>query len=66
MGNTGIAFSPDGKYAYITETGAAQGFYGYDQAQASAMYGPSHDGTTGHTQISALTINRSFADTGIL
>lgn len=33
----GIAFSPDGKYVYITETGGAQGFYGYDGAAAAGM-----------------------------
>jgi gluconolactonase len=33
----GITFSPDGKYAYITETGGAQGFYGFDDAAAAGM-----------------------------
>lgn len=33
----GLTFSPDGKYAYVTDTGAAMAFYGYNQAKPSGM-----------------------------
>ncbi|KAL2204474.1 calcium-dependent phosphotriesterase [Sarocladium strictum] len=34
----GIAISPDGKYAYITDTGAVRGFYGADQGRPASIY----------------------------
>ncbi|KFA71001.1 hypothetical protein S40288_10383 [Stachybotrys chartarum IBT 40288] len=34
----GLTFSPDGKYAYVTDTGAAMAFYGYDQSKPSGIY----------------------------
>ncbi|KAH7303910.1 hypothetical protein B0I35DRAFT_364025 [Stachybotrys elegans] len=34
----GITFSPDGRYAYVTDTGSAQGFYGYEPTKPSSIY----------------------------
>jgi gluconolactonase len=33
----GITFSPDGRYAYVTDTGAGKAFRGYDNAGRSTM-----------------------------
>jgi DNA-binding beta-propeller fold protein YncE len=34
---TGLTFSPDGKYAYVTDTGSAKGFYGNDYTKPASM-----------------------------
>ena len=34
----GFTFSPDGKYAYVTDTGISYGFYGYNLTDPSSMY----------------------------
>ncbi|CAG9994596.1 unnamed protein product [Clonostachys byssicola] len=34
----GITFSPDGRYAYITETGASMAFQGYFQSRPAGIY----------------------------
>lgn len=34
----GITFSPDGRYAYVTDTGAGKAFRGYDNAGRSTIY----------------------------
>ena len=33
----GISFSPDGLYAYVTDTGTNHGFQGYNYSDPSAM-----------------------------
>ena len=33
----GITFSPDAKYAYIADTGASQGFWGWNQSEPASM-----------------------------
>lgn len=33
----GITFSPDGKFAYVTDTGINQGFRGYNFSEPSSM-----------------------------
>lgn len=35
---TGFTFSPDGKYAYVTDTGISYGFYGYNLTNPASMY----------------------------
>ncbi|QKX54149.1 uncharacterized protein TRUGW13939_01233 [Talaromyces rugulosus] len=34
----GLTFSPDGKYAYVTDTGSAKGFYGNDYTKPASIY----------------------------
>lgn len=34
---TGITFSPDGSYAYVTDTGINHGFFGYNLSDPSSM-----------------------------
>ncbi|KAF8554487.1 calcium-dependent phosphotriesterase [Imleria badia] len=34
----GIAFTPDGKTAFVTDTGAAGGYYGYNQTLPATVY----------------------------
>jgi len=34
----GFTFSPDGKHAYVTDTGISYGFYGYNLTDPSSMY----------------------------
>ena len=36
-GRLGIAFSPDAKYAYIADTGANKGFWGWNQSHPASM-----------------------------
>lgn len=33
----GLTFSPDGKFAYVTDTGSAKGFYGNDYTKPASM-----------------------------
>ncbi|RYP03795.1 hypothetical protein DL764_004907 [Monosporascus ibericus] len=34
----GITFSPDGKHAYVADTGASQGFWGFNQSYPASIY----------------------------
>ena len=34
----GFTFSPDGEYAYVTDTGINYGFYGMNFTRAASMY----------------------------
>ncbi|RYP68440.1 hypothetical protein DL771_006704 [Monosporascus sp. 5C6A] len=34
----GITFSPDGKHAYVADTGANQGFWGFNQSYPASIY----------------------------
>lgn len=36
-GILGLIFSPDGKYAYVTDTGINHGFFGYNLSDPSSM-----------------------------
>ncbi|KAL9480242.1 hypothetical protein ACSS6W_005028 [Trichoderma asperelloides] len=51
----GITFSHDGRYAYITDTGASKAFYGYDNTGASTIYRytVARDGTFEHRKVFA-------------
>ncbi|KAL7796676.1 gluconolactonase-like protein [Trichoderma ceciliae] len=51
----GIAFSHDGRYAYITDTGASKAFRGFDNAGASTIYRytVARDGTFEHRRVFA-------------
>ena len=35
---TGFTFSPDGKYAYVTDTGIDSGFFGLNFTRPASMY----------------------------
>ncbi|KAL7945052.1 gluconolactonase-like protein [Trichoderma barbatum] len=51
----GITFSPEGRYAYITDTGAGKAFRGYDNAGRSTIYRytVARDGTFKHRRVFA-------------
>ncbi|UKZ49099.1 hypothetical protein TrVGV298_003338 [Trichoderma virens] len=51
----GITFSPEGRYAYITDTGAGKAFRGYDNAGPSTIYRytVARDGTFKHRTVFA-------------
>ncbi|PON30796.1 hypothetical protein TGAM01_v200216 [Trichoderma gamsii] len=51
----GITFSHDGRYAYITDTGASKAFYGFDNTGASTIYRytVARDGTFEHRKLFA-------------
>lgn len=34
----GLTFSPDGKYAYVADTGIDSGFFGLDFTRPASMY----------------------------
>lgn len=36
-GDVGLTFSPDGKFAYVTDTGINRGFRGYNFSEPSSM-----------------------------
>ncbi|XWW93840.1 hypothetical protein V2A60_001777 [Cordyceps javanica] len=57
----GITFSPDGEYAYVTDTGANHGFFGYDASRPATIYrfDVAHDGTFENRKTFA------FADNGV-
>lgn len=35
--NTGVTFSPDGKFAYVADTGINHGFYGFNFSDPASM-----------------------------
>ncbi|KAK5993096.1 Lactonohydrolase oryL-like protein [Cladobotryum mycophilum] len=51
----GVTFSPDGRYAYVTDTGANKAFYGYTNAGPASIYRyeVSSKGTFQHRQLFA-------------
>ncbi|KAF8954572.1 D-lactonohydrolase-like protein [Flammula alnicola] len=58
----GIAFTPDGKIAYVTDTGANSGFLGNNQTEPATIYAFDVDPTT------QVFLNRrvfAYTDTGI-
>jgi gluconolactonase len=58
----GIAFSPDGKLAYIADTGASGGFLGNNQTEPATIYAYDVDPTT------QVFLNRrifAYVDTGV-
>ncbi|KAF1732282.1 hypothetical protein CRV24_008476 [Beauveria bassiana] len=57
----GIAFSPDGKYVYVTDTGAYHGNFGYDWARPATIY--RFDVTPDGTFENRMTF--AFADLGV-
>lgn len=39
MGHTvGVTFSPEGDYAYVSDTGINRGFWGYNFSEPASMY----------------------------
>lgn len=34
----GIGFSPDGRHAYVTDTGSSLGFYGRNHSSPASVY----------------------------
>ncbi|PSR76981.1 gluconolactonase [Coniella lustricola] len=57
----GLTFSPDGKYAYVTDTGINQGFWGYNFSEPASIYrfDVKDDGTWDNRKIFA------FVDSGV-
>ncbi|KAL7939389.1 gluconolactonase-like protein [Trichoderma chlorosporum] len=51
----GITFSPEGRYAYVTDTGAGKAFRGYDSTGPSTIYRytVARDGTFKHRRVFA-------------
>jgi gluconolactonase len=48
---SGLTFSPDGKWLYVTDTGAAQGFTGVDWSAPASMVGWRVEGQPDATQL---------------